>query len=180
MERPYGLGCDSRAQRGKSHRADHQLGDQVLVDDREPLPVGNHRRGRWRYRDETRFAIAEAAAADNPRACRIAPHPGKLQSSGKLSDTASRSARGDYIVTLDADLSYAPGRIGRLPRCRMSTVRGQDRDRLPVHGRRIRGGSSHRSAHGQPNGEPPAFQGCKRSTHHRRDRNGASSTTLCS
>ena len=61
---------------------------------------------------DSTLAIAEAAAADNP-GVRIAPHPANFNL-GQALRYGFSVARGDYIVTLDADLSYAPTHIGRL------------------------------------------------------------------
>ena len=61
--------------------------------------------------DDT-LEIAEAAAADHPGVL-IAPHPANFNL-GQALRYGFSVARGDYIVTLDADLSYAPAHIGRL------------------------------------------------------------------
>lgn len=61
--------------------------------------------------DDT-LAIAEAAATGNP-AILVAPHPANFNL-GQALRYGFSVARGDYIVTLDADLSYAPEHIGRL------------------------------------------------------------------
>ena len=58
------------------------------------------------------LAIAEAAAADHSEV-RIAPHPANFNL-GQALRYGFSVTRGDYIVTLDADLSYAPAHIGRL------------------------------------------------------------------
>jgi glycosyltransferase involved in cell wall biosynthesis len=61
--------------------------------------------------DDT-LAIAKAAATGNP-AILVAPHPANFNL-GQALRYGFSVARGDYIVTLDADLSYAPEHIGRL------------------------------------------------------------------
>jgi glycosyltransferase involved in cell wall biosynthesis len=61
--------------------------------------------------DDT-FAVAEAFSAGNPRV-RVAHQPANFNL-GEALRCGFSEARGDYIVTLDADLSYSPDHIGRL------------------------------------------------------------------
>jgi ABC-type sugar transport system permease subunit len=54
-----------------------------------------------------------AAMGTNELPLRVIPHPGNF-GLGQAFKTAFAASRGDYVVTLDIDLSYAPEHIGRL------------------------------------------------------------------
>jgi glycosyltransferase involved in cell wall biosynthesis len=58
------------------------------------------------------LAVAQSFAKDHANV-RVAPHPANFNLGQALRYGFSLS-RGDYIVTLDADLSYSPDHIGRL------------------------------------------------------------------
>jgi glycosyltransferase involved in cell wall biosynthesis len=58
------------------------------------------------------LTVAESLASTNSNV-RVAPHPSNFKLGQALRYGFSVS-RGDYIVTLDADLSYSPDHIGRL------------------------------------------------------------------
>ena len=62
-------------------------------------------------RDDT-AAVAEAATRRHP-SLRVIDHPGNF-GLGQAFKTAFAASRGDYVVTMDADLSYAPETIGRM------------------------------------------------------------------
>ena len=62
-------------------------------------------------RDET-AAVAEAATCRYPD-LRVIHHPTNF-GLGQAFKTAFAASRGDYVVTMDADLSYAPETIGRM------------------------------------------------------------------
>ena len=62
-------------------------------------------------RDDT-AAVAEAAAGRHP-GLKVIHHPGNF-GLGQAFKTAFAASRGDYVVTMDADLSYAPETIGRM------------------------------------------------------------------
>ncbi|MGI9585955.1 MAG: glycosyltransferase family 2 protein, partial [Acidimicrobiia bacterium] len=68
--------------------------------------------------DDT-LAVAQALAADYPNV-RVAPHPSNFNL-GQALRYGFSVAKGDYIVTLDADLSYSPDHIGRLLEALTST-----------------------------------------------------------
>ena len=61
--------------------------------------------------DDT-LAISQSVASGDPHV-RVAPHPANFNL-GQALRYGFSIARGDYIVTLDADLSYSPSHIGRL------------------------------------------------------------------
>jgi glycosyltransferase involved in cell wall biosynthesis len=61
--------------------------------------------------DDT-LAISQSVASGERRV-RVAPHPSNFNL-GQALRYGFSIARGDYIVTLDADLSYSPSHIGRL------------------------------------------------------------------
>lgn len=62
-------------------------------------------------RDDT-AVVAEAAASRHGN-LRVIHHPGNF-GLGQAFKTAFAASRGDYVVTMDADLSYAPDTIGRM------------------------------------------------------------------
>lgn len=68
--------------------------------------------------DGTREAAHGLTSAAHP--VRVIPHPGNF-GLGQAFRTAFAASRGDYVVTLDVDLSYAPAHIGRL----LETIRSQ-------------------------------------------------------
>jgi hypothetical protein len=76
--------------------------------------------GRWRFEvlliddgsvDTTAATARTIGTIDAP--LRLIHHPGNF-GLGQAFKTAFAASRGDYVVTLDIDLSYAPAHIGRL------------------------------------------------------------------
>ncbi len=76
--------------------------------------------GTWRFEvlliddgsvDATAATARAIGASDIP--LRVIHHPGNF-GLGQAFKTAFAASRGDYVVTLDIDLSYAPEHIGRL------------------------------------------------------------------